>query len=323
MKRLVDFFRLVRLPNLIIIFLTQYAIRFGIINPFLKQSELHLFMSEQLFFCLALATVLIAAAGYIINDYFDIKLDHINKPKQMVIGKSLSRRFAMFWHIVINAVGLILAAYVAVSIHHPLLVLIQLSAAGLLWYYSIKFKKQVLIGNIIIALLTALVPFTAGYYELAVMYDTVGESLYDTNLGYMLFSIQYLLYWIIGYSAFAFLLSVVREIVKDIEDIEGDRAFDCRTLPIVFGIEKSKRIANGVSIFIALWILVLMIVQFISKDFVSLLYFGFFLFLPLVYVITNIIKAHQKRDFFLISQSIKLVMLFGVLYTAVIYYFQG
>lgn len=280
-------------------------------------------MPEDLFFLLAVATVLIAAAGYIINDYFDVKLDHINKPKQLIIGKTLSRRFAMLWHTIVNAVGIILAGYVSWAIGHPLLVFIQISAAGLLWYYSIKFKKQVLVGNIIIALLTALVPFTAGYYEMAVMFDTVGESLYDTNLKYMLFNLQYLVYWIIGYSAFAFLLSVVREIVKDMEDIEGDRTFGCRTLPIVHGIETSKRIANGISIFIALWILVLMIVQGISQDFLSLFYFAFFLLAPLIYVISNMIKAQEKNDFFMISQTIKLIMFLGITYTAVIYYFQG
>lgn len=280
-------------------------------------------MSEFLFLLLALATVFIAAGGYIINDYFDVKLDHINKPKQMIIGKTLSRRFAMFWHIIISALGIFLAAYVAWAIGHPFLVLIQLSAGGLLWYYSIKFKKQVLVGNVIIALLTALVPFTAGYYELAVMFDTIGESMYDTNLKYMLFNLQYLVYWIIGYSGFAFLLSIVREIVKDMEDIEGDEAFGCRTLPIVHGIETAKRWANGISIFIALWIVVLMVVQAISKDFLSLLYFGFFLLAPLIYVISNMIKAQDKKDFFMISQTIKLIMFLGITYTAVIYYFQG
>ncbi|MCB0803050.1 MAG: geranylgeranylglycerol-phosphate geranylgeranyltransferase [Flavobacteriales bacterium] len=322
MKVIIDFIRLVRFPNLIIIFLTQYAIRFGIIQPFLKQVDLDLFMSEKLFFLLAVATILIAAAGYIINDYFDIKLDLINKPKKLIIGNSISRRYAMLWHTLLNIAGIALAAYVAIAIKHPLLVFIQIICSALLWYYSVKFKKQVLVGNVLIAVLTALVPFTAGYYELAVMYDTIGESVYDTNLKYMLFDMKYLLYWIIGYSAFAFLLTMIREIAKDMEDIEGDKAFNCKTLPIVHGIDFSKRIAIGISVFTFLWILSLEFMQVLSGDFISFAYFTFFISFPLIFVIYRTAKAQTKKDFFIVSQSIKVIMLLGILYTLVIYFFQ-
>ena len=185
---------------LVVIALTQYAIRFGIIYPFLQQAELDLYLSEGIFAALVLATVLIAAAGYIINDYFDIKLDYLNKPRQMIVGKSISRRYAMFWHIVLNAIGLSLAGYVAYTIGHPMLILFQLVSAALLWFYSVSFKKQVFIGNLIIASLTALVPFTAGYYEVAGMFDYLpeltgepeGDQLIE-NLGSLLFSSKYLL----------------------------------------------------------------------------------------------------------------------------------
>lgn len=323
MKVIFDFLRLVRFPNLIIIFLTQYAIRFGIIQPFLKQVDLDLFMSEKLFLFLALATVLIAAAGYIINDYFDVKLDVINKPKQLIIGKSIKRRYAMLWHTVFNIVGITLATYVAFKINHPLLILIQLSCSGALWYYSVKFKKQVLVGNVLIAVLTALVPFTAGYYEMAVMYDTIGDSVYNTDLKYMLFDMKYLLYWVIGYSAFAFLLTLIREIVKDMEDIEGDRIFNCKTMPIVHGIDLSKRIAVGIAVFTSLWILTLEIMQYLSGDYISLAYFVLCISLPLITIIIKTSKAHSKRDFFLVSQGIKIIMLLGILYTFVIYFFQN
>jgi 4-hydroxybenzoate polyprenyltransferase len=323
MKVIIDFLRLIRFPNLIIIFLTQYAIRFGIIKPFLKQVELDLFMSETLFLCLSIATVLIAAAGYIINDYFDVKLDIINKPKQLIIGKSIKRRYAMLLHTLINIIGIGLAAYVAFKINHPWLVLIQISCTGALWYYSVKFKKQVLVGNILIAILTALVPFTAGYYEMAVMFDTIGDSIYNTELKFMLFDMKYMLYWIVGYSAFAFLLTLIREIIKDLEDIEGDEAFNCKTLPIVHGIDLSKRIAVGITLFIALWILTLEFMQVVSEDYISLTYFALCITFPLILVIIKIAKSSTKKDFFLISQSIKVIMLLGILYTLVIYFFQN
>lgn len=323
---MVDFLKLVRFPNLVVIALTQYAIRFGIIYPFLLQAELDLYISERVFGALVLATVLIAAAGYIINDYFDIKLDYLNKPRQMIVGKSISRRYAMFWHIVLNAVGLALAAYVAYAIGHPLLILFQLISAALLWFYSVNFKKQVIIGNLIIATLTALVPFTAGYYEVAVMFDYLpeltgepeGDQLIQ-NLGSLLFSIKYLLYWVIGYSAFAFLLTIIREIVKDMEDIEGDKAFDCKTLPIVFGISVAKRAAIAVSIITLLGISFLEYIQFLGRDWISLIYFFFLLNIPLIWIIMKIQQATEKKHFFIISQSIKVLMLIGILYTSLIY----
>mgnify|MGYP001588688091 CR=1 FL=1 len=323
MKAILDFLRLVRFPNLIMIFLTQYAIRYGIIQPFLNQAGLDLFMPDNLFLMLAIATVLIAAAGYIINDYFDVKLDIINKPKQLIIGKSIKRRTAMLWHTLINIIGVALAGYVAYKINHPWLVLIQIACTGALWYYSVKFKKQVLVGNILIAVLTALVPFTAGYYEMAVMFDSIGETAYQTNLKFMLFDMQYLLYWIIGYSAFAFLLTIIREIVKDMEDIEGDKAFNYKTLPIVHGINFPKRIAVGVAVFTSLWIIVIEVMQALSGDYISLAYFVLCISLPLALIIINTAKANSKRDFFIISQGVKIVMLLGILYTLLIYFFQN
>lgn len=232
----------------------------------------------------------------------------------------------MALHILLNAIGLLLAAYVAFSIKHPLLILFQLISAALLWFYSVTFKKQVLVGNVIIASLTALVPFTAGYYEVAVMFDHLPEltgspedSQLISNLGSLLFSIKYLLYWVIGYSVFAFLLTIIREIVKDIEDIEGDKAFDCKTLPIVFGIPLAKRVAIAISVITLLSLALLEYIQFIGRDWISLSYFVILLSLPLVWIIIKIQKASKKKHFFIISQAIKIVMLIGILYTSLIY----
>ena len=326
MKFIFHFLRLIRFPNLAIIALTQYAIRFGIIYPFLQQADLDLFLSESLFGMIEAATVLIAASGYIINDYFDVKLDHVNKPKQMVIGKSISRRQAMFLHTIVNAVGIGLAAYVAVKIEHPMLVLFQLVSAGLLWFYSVSFKKQILIGNVIIAALTALVPFTAGYYEIAVMYDHLSvdatvKSIEADSLRSLLFSIQYLLYWVIGYSAFAFLLTLIREIIKDCEDIEGDKAFECKTLPIVHGIPAAKKVASYLIAFLLILITFLEFMQANSGDWISFGYFLILISLPLIWVMIKLRKAKEKKHFFVISQVIKVLMLIGILYTGLIYLF--
>lgn len=324
MNVFISFLRLIRFPNLVIIFLTQYAIRYGIIYPFLEQAGLDLFLDEQLFGLLALATVLIAAAGYIINDYFDVKLDSVNKPNQLIIGQQIGRRQSMLLHILLNAIGLSIALYIAIIIGHPLLVFIQLVAAVLLWYYSVNFKKKILIGNIIIGALTALVPFTAGYYEVVAMFDEltlVENSTLRTTKGFgsLLFSIKYLLYWVFGYSAFAFLLSMIREIIKDCEDIEGDQAFDCKTLPIVYGINYAKKVAFFICIITMVLVAVVEYIQIISKDWLSFAYFCTFITLPLIWTSYRIWNAKSKRHFFIISQTIKLIMLSGILYILVIY----
>ncbi len=326
MNFLFQFLRLIRFPNLVIVALTQYAIRFGIIYPFLNQAGLDLFLSEKLFAMLVGATVLIAASGYIINDYFDVKLDQVNKPKQIIIGKSISRRQAMFLHTIVNAIGILLAIYVAIAIDHPMLVLFQLVSAGLLWFYSVNFKKQILIGNLIIAALTALVPFTAGYYEIVLLFDNlktqeVVTNFEGDNIRSLLFSIQYLLYWIIGYSSFAFILTFIREIIKDCEDIEGDKAFGCKTFPIVYGIPKAKRVANFTIAFLVLLLTFLEFIQINSRDWISFTYFFFLISLPLLWLMTKIGKADQKRHFFIISQVLKVLMLIGILYTGIIYLF--
>ena len=326
MKFIFHFLRLIRFPNLVIIALTQYAIRFGIIYPFLKQAGLNLFLSEKLFGLLVSATVLIAASGYIINDYFDVKLDHVNKPKQMVVGKLISRRQAMFLHTLVNVSGIFMAAYVAFAIGHPFLVLIQLISAGLLWFYSVNFKKQILIGNVIIAALTALVPFTAGYYEIVVLFDNLSQKQVNStieaeSIRSLLFSIKYLLYWVVGYSAFAFILTFIREIIKDCEDIEGDEAFGCKTLPIVYGTSKAKKAANYTVAFLLVLITFLEFIQVNSEDWISFTYLLALISLPLIWLMTKIRKAKTKKHFFIISQVVKVIMLVGILYTAIIYTF--
>ena len=326
MNFLFQFLRLIRFPNLVIIALTQYAIRFGIIYPFLNQAGLDLFLSEKLFAMLVGATVLIAASGYIINDYFDVKLDLVNKPKQLIIGKSITRRQAMLMHVIVNSIGVLLALYVAISIDHIMLVLFQLVSAGLLWFYSVNFKKQILIGNIIIAALTALVPFTAGYYEIILLFDNlmtqeVAVNLEADNIRSLLFSIQYLLYWVIGYSAFAFILTFIREVIKDCEDIEGDEAFGCKTFPIIYGIPKAKRVANFTVAFLVILLTFLEFIQINSQDWISFTYFFLLISLPLLYLMIKIWKATQKRHFFIISQVLKVLMLIGILYTGIIYLF--
>ena len=134
-------------------------------------------LSELDFFLLSLTTVLIAAAGYIINDYFDVKIDRVNNPNEVIIGKHIKRRVAMGAHIVINFLAIILAVFVAYRMGMIKLAAIQVLAVGALWYYSVSFKRQLLIGNIVVAILAALVPFVAGLYEMLLQYGNIENTI--------------------------------------------------------------------------------------------------------------------------------------------------
>jgi 4-hydroxybenzoate polyprenyltransferase len=150
MNPVIAFIKLIRFPNLILLVLSQYAIRFGIISPIIYHfsgdeniQNVGLKMAEFDFFLLSLSSVMIAAAGYIINDYFDVKADRINRPEKIIVGKYLKRRIAMGAHIVINIIALLIGAYLAYKLDVWNLVLFQILPAGALWYYSTVFKKQV------------------------------------------------------------------------------------------------------------------------------------------------------------------------------------
>lgn len=331
MKSFFAFFRLIRLPNLIIIALTQYAIRFGLMFPMLNGSGFTLALSESLFFLLVLATVMIAAAGYIINDYFDTKIDIINKPKKVIVGNLIKRRVAMGAHIVISLIAIIISIYIALYLKSPWLALIQISSVLALWYYSVNFKRRMLVGNFIIASLTALVPISAGLYEFVELKNHLVEQLqhYTTlfpneNPIYaaVFFKdvLQNIGLWIAGYALFAFLLTFIREIIKDIEDYEGDLAQGCKTLPIVAGISIANNTALIIGSITFVFLALVQYMQLVSSEFISFAYFSLFIQLPLILLMVKLFSAKKKNEYAWASRLTKLIMLFGILFTSVIYF---
>lgn len=331
MKSFLAFFRLIRLPNLLIIALTQYAVRFGLMFPLLSGSGFQLAMSEVNFFLLVLATVMVAAGGYIINDYFDTKIDRVNKPKRVIVGKLIKRRVAMGAHIVISTIAIIIAVYVAWYINYLWLSLIQIGSVMALWYYSINFKRRILVGNIIIALLTALVPISAGLYEFLELKNHLFEELQgfiELNAGenpiyasvFFKDVLSNIGLWIGGYALFAFLLTMVREIIKDIEDYDGDQEEGCKTLPIVAGKATANNTTIAISILTFLLLVFVQYSQLMSSEIISFLYFSVFLQLPLLMLIVKLLIAKKKNEYAWASRLTKLIMLFGILYTSVIYF---
>lgn len=336
MNTITAFIKLIRLPNLLIIALTQYAIRFAIIHPILNSLtddvEIKLQLSELDFFLLSLSTVMVAAAGYIINDYFDVKVDRVNRPSSIIVGKYIKRRVCMGAHIVISSIAILLGAYLAFKVGNWKLTLIQVLSVGALWYYSTMFKKQVLVGNVVVALLAALVPFVAGLYELILQHANVEETA--NNLLFYLDAetpfeeVKYVLrevfsnimIWVLGFSFFAFLSTMIREIIKDIEDYEGDKKYWSNTLAVVHGKKKAAKVAQLFAIVMIGLIGYLQYLQLLSKDTGSFMYFLFTVQIPLGYIVYKLNSAKEKEVYSKLSLYTKAIMFMGIVYAFYFYF---
>ncbi len=297
--------RLMRWPNLLIVGATQAVAWWCVIHPLPGPKVL----SPLNFWLLCLSTMLIAAGGYIINDYFDIRIDVINKPDKVILEKDIPRRLAIIVHSVLNAVALGLAAMVALPAGHPEWLLLQLATTGLLWRYSTTWKRQFVIGNVMVALMTALTIIALIIYEPEVHRAKVVIPGWQTVIGWpgsVTLSV---------FAAFAFLLTWMREIVKDMEDYKGDDAEGCVTMPIRWGLLRSSRAVQALGC-VALVMLVFAAIALwkVSSGWNwSVAYIMLLIVLPLTILIFRLPKAATSAHYHKASAHIKLIMVSGVL----------
>ena len=303
MKVIAAFFKLVRWPNLVFIALTQVLFEYSIYYKVYGTSSASIDSNKQFFFIL-FASVLIAAAGYIINDYFDLNIDQVNKPNKVVVNSLISRRWVIFWHLFLSVSGLFFSI-LAFPIHgYWHLLLANLASILLLWFYSTNFKKQLLIGNIVISLLTA--------WVIVILYF----SKYPLKIAGLLKidpqEIRFFRFTIL-FASFAFVISLIREVIKDMEDADGDRKYGCRTMPIVWGINASK-------VFVAVWLVVLisaiLILQLYVLSFAwwySIIYCLLCIVTPLLWILWKLFLAQTPAQFHQLSSVVKFVMFTGIL----------
>lgn len=306
MKILGAFFRLMRWPNLVFIITTQLLFYFCVYTPLLKESPQQ--QVSFLFFLLIMASVFIAAAGYIINDYFDIQIDAINKPKRVVINKFIKRRWAIMWHWILSIIGTGISFYVSYKIKVWPIFFINALCVLLLWLYSTTFKKKLLVGNLMIAALTAWVIFVVYLFAGADLFSLKGFAANTENL-----NIRRFFKFTLLYACFAFVTTLIREVIKDLEDMEGDRKYDCNTMPIAWGVPATK-------VFVGVWIVVtiaaLAIVQLYAWQsgwWLAALYILMLVMLPALFLIKKLSHANSSADYHTLSNIIKLIMLFGIL----------
>ncbi|MFT5778478.1 MAG: 4-hydroxybenzoate polyprenyltransferase [Crocinitomicaceae bacterium] len=232
------FLRLIRPLNLLIIALTMYGLGWYF-DP-MDGCSCRYIVTTLPFFLLVFSTVMIAAGGNLINDYFDVRADRINKPDRVIIGKHVKKRVAIVSHWGINFVAFSIAVYLSWRMQSFWYVFIHLFSINILWFYSLYFKRKFLTGNILVAALTAMVPVIVGIF----FYQSQLPNIDSMNITYYPFvgirSVEIILWISVGLASFAFLLNFAREIVKDIEDIEGDKVLKAKTVPITLGAAKSK-----------------------------------------------------------------------------------
>jgi len=293
--------------------------RYLIVEPLLPSPSFTLQFDDLHFMLLVMGTIFIAAAGYIINDYFDIRTDRINKPAKVVVGETIDRRTAMILHSLLNILGIGIGVYLSLHIGILALSFIFFFTAGLLWFYSTNYKRQFLIGNLIVAFLTAMVPFIVVLFEIPSLNKAYGDIMLQYNSNF-----NYIFFWVVGFSMFAFITTLIREIIKDAEDFEGDQAYGMKTLPIVAGENLTKAIISTL-ILIAIGLLIFILVRFImfsaeEVDYISMIYITGFIIIPLFILLTLVLLAKSRDDYHRSSKLIKFIMLFGVLYSGIVYY---
>ncbi|HLV41835.1 MAG TPA: geranylgeranylglycerol-phosphate geranylgeranyltransferase [Brumimicrobium sp.] len=237
---MIHFLRLIRPINLLIIAVTMYSVGGYLDIVYAEFNDGIMLIRSFNFFLLVISTVFIAAAGNIINDYFDVRADRINRPERTIIITHIKRRWAIVFHWVLNFIAFAIAIHLGLVLETFWYVFIHLLSINLLWFYSMQLKRTLVVGNVVIALLTALVPVLVGIYYQDFYRGVTLETAHPFHLNsYQFFPI----YLGIGLGIFAFVLNLTREIVKDMEDVKGDLVLKARTIPIVYGLEKSRSIA--------------------------------------------------------------------------------
>lgn len=300
------YLKLIRYQNLLLLALMQLVFRFG----FLEKQNVYLSLADWQFLLLVLATVCIAAGGYIINNIFDYKTDMDNKPDEVIVGKSISESLAYNLYAGFTIIGVGIGFYLSNVIVKPGFAAIFIVIAATLYLYATSLKQSLLIGNLIVALLLSFSVLIIGIFDLF-------PATYDGNQQIMrlIFSI------LIDYAIFTFMINFIREIVKDLEDVNGDYNQGMNTLPILLGVNRTSKIVFGLS-FIPIICLAYYINFYIfaSGLILSTLYALFFLLAPLLYFVIKLWSAKKQSDFRHLSIVLKLILLFGILSIALISY---
>ncbi len=299
-----NFLNLVRYKNLILIAFMQLLFRYG----FLKQQNIPLALANFQFGLLVFATVLIAAGGYVINDIFDQETDAENKPKKAIVGNSISESMAYNIYVALTISGVCIGYYLSNVIQRPMFLIIFILIASLLYFYATTLKQIALIGNIVVALILSFSVLIINFFD-------IFPATADDNRDLMrpIFLILF------DYAIFAFVINLIREIVKDLQDINGDYNQGMQTLPIIFGISRTTKL---LSILMTIPIIVLLVYinnYLMSNNLYAATIYGLILVVaPLIFCAINLWNSKTAKQFAKISTILKWIIFFGILSIVII-----
>lgn len=300
------YLKLIRYQNLLMLALMQLIIRYGL----LKMQGIQLALADWQYVLLILSTLLIAAAGYVINDIFDQQTDGENRPDKVIVGTKISEENAYYIYAGLNVTGVALGFYLSNVIERPGFAAIFILIAATLYFYATSLKQMMVIGNIVVALVLA------ASVLIVIVFD-IFPATYDGNQQQMA-NISSVLF---DYAVFAFIVNLLREMVKDLEDVDGDYNQGMNTLPIALGVGRTVKVIFGLS-FIPIVVLFDYINRyyFANNLYLSVIYAFVFVLAPMIYFSVRMWSAKNTKDFSHLSLILKLVILFGVISMAVVSY---
>ena len=298
------YLKLIRFQNLLMIALMQCIIRYG----FLKLQKVELALADWQFALLVLSTVFIAAGGYIINDIMDQETDSINRPNQVIVGKSISESMAYNLYFGFTIAGALIGFYLSNLIYRDNFFGIFIITSLLLYIYATSFKQIAVIGNILVSLALALSVIIVGLFDIIPATDQVNR-----------FQMMLWLELLFDYAVFAFLLNFIREIIKDLEDIKGDYNQGMRTLPIVLGVSRTAKVVaviTAIATVILLWYINNHLMN--SGLYIATIYALVFLVSPLIFAGVKVWTAATQKEFHLLSNVMKAIIFFGILFILIV-----
>lgn len=298
MPSMIDFLNLIRWKNLLLIALVQILIKYALLESF---EVVRFTLNDFGFFLLVLSTLSIAAAGYVINDIYDEETDLVNKPDKVIVGKNISEKSAYNIYIVFTIIGVGIGFYLSNLIGRNAFSAIFVIISALLYIYATYLKQTTLVGNIVVSFLASMSLLIVGLFELL---PVITEQNRETQLTF--FKI------IFDYAIFAFMINMLREMIKDIEDINGDYKAEMKTLPIVIGRERALKAIFVLSL-IPIFAVAYYIITYLYKHYVVVGYFLILIIAPLLYFTIKSFTAETKKEISFLSVLLKFIMLFGVL----------
>ncbi len=296
---MIAFLKLIRYQNLLMLAIMQLVLRYG----FLDNQNLMLTLSNFNYHLLVLSTVLIAAAGYIINDIFDQETDAFNKPEKQIVGVFFTENTAYNLYTALNVGGVALGFYLSNVIHKPSFAAIFIVIAATLYIYASGLKQTLLVGNVLVAVISAFSVIIIGLFDL---YPSISPDNQQATA--VFFKI------LMDYAIFAFGIHLLREIVKDMEDVHGDNLSNMNTLAVVIGVAKTSKIVFAMAIvFVSMLFWYVYTYYFLSKLYFATAYATIFIIAPMIYFVVTIFSATETERFRFLSRLLKIIMFFGIL----------